>query len=300
MAILVDPNFDAQTLRHKLYTGDLVVLTRLGAVRRLVDHVRQELESLFAPHPPETAHRTVDREAMAAVLGTWKPGFIHSAVASDLVRDAIREAGFAEDATHYDVPRPRTSFPVGHLTNGIAYAFPWHRDTWYAAPAQQVNWWLPVYPLRADNAMGFDPAQFFRAVPNTSDTFDYYRNNQDRRRTAQHVEAEGQARPAAIGHEPQDETVVLPEPGAVLLFSGAHLHRSIPNTSGRARFSVDFRTVDAADVASGTGAPILDVQCAGTAIRDFVRVSDGGSFAEEDVRRWYGAPPEGAMLVYAR
>ena len=33
-----------------------------------------------------------------------------------------------------------------------------------------------------------------------------------------------------------------------MLFSGAQLHASIPNTSGDARFSVDFRTVDVADL----------------------------------------------------
>ena len=33
-------------------------------------------------------------------------------------------------------------------------------------------------------------------------------------------------------------------PGAVMHFSVAQLHSSIPNTSGRACFSVDFRTVD--------------------------------------------------------
>ena len=54
---------------------------------------------------------------------------------------------------------------------------------------------------------------------------------------------EVQARPGAVDHKPDQELVILPAPGEVLLFSGAQLHASIPNTSGRARFSVDFRTV---------------------------------------------------------
>ena len=33
--------------------------------------------------------------------------------------------------------------------------------------------------------------------------------------------------------------IILPAPGEVLLFSGAQLHASIPNTSGRAPFSAD-------------------------------------------------------------
>jgi hypothetical protein len=47
-----------------------------------------------------------------------------------------------------------------HLTTGVAFAFPWHRDTWYSAlRARQINWWLPIFPVRDDNAMSFDPGQ---------------------------------------------------------------------------------------------------------------------------------------------
>jgi hypothetical protein len=107
-----------------------------------------------------------------------------------------------------------------------------------------------------------------------------------------------QARPGAIDHHPAQELVVLPAPGQVLLFSGAQLHKSIPNTSGRARYSVDFRTVYAPDLTAGRGAPLVDVYCTGTSIRDFVNVADGSRFDEETVVKLFGAPPADAMLVY--
>jgi ectoine hydroxylase-related dioxygenase (phytanoyl-CoA dioxygenase family) len=233
------------------------------------------------------------------VLSVWKPAFMHSDQATRLVRAVIVEAGFAAETTHYDVPKPRTSYPVGHLTTGIAFAFPWHRDTWYGAPYQQINWWLPVFPIREDNAMSFDLPSFGKAVANSSATFDYYRNNVARLQTGSQVDKERQCRPAAIDHEPAGECVVLPAPGSILLFSGAQLHRSIPNTSGRARYSVDFRTVDVTDVDGAIGAPSIDVQCSGTAIRDFRRVEDDALFDEEEVVRWFGPPPEDAMLVFS-
>ena len=83
-----------------------------------------------------------------------------------------------------------------------------------------------------------------------------------------------------------------------MLFSGAQLHASIPNTSGTARFSVDFRTVDVADLLAGCGAPLVDADCTGTAIRDFCRVSDDAPFDEESVIRLFGAPPAGSTLVF--
>ncbi len=298
MSVFVDLDVPPEELRQTLYDGNLIVLTRLTSVGEFVQHAREQLTELFKPYDPEHAHEHFDPPTMAKMLGAWKPAFIHSDRSKKLVCEIIQEAGFAGEYTHYDVPKPRTSFPVGHLTTGVAFAFPWHRDVWYSAPPQQINWWLPVFAARPDNSMSFDLQNFDRAVPNTSGGFDYYQNNAQRLTTASQVGKEVQARPGAIDHEPLHDLVVLPGPGSVLLFSGAQLHRSIPNTSGRARYSVDFRTVDARDLLAGRGAPLADVHCTGTSIRDFRNIADGSGFAEETVTKLFGSPPADAMLVF--
>ena len=298
MNIVVDPDASPNDLRQQLYAGNLVILTRLRALTDFVEYTREELTELFRPHDPEHVHEHIDPPGMAKILSAWKPRFIHSERSRKLVRAIIVEAGFPAEGTHYDLPKPRTSFPAGHLTTGVAFAFPWHRDVWYSAPAQQINWWLPVFPVHDDNAMSFDLASFDRAVPNSSDTFDYYRNNAARLSTATQVTREVQARPGALNHNPDQDLIILPAPGELLLFSGAHLHASIPNTSGRARFSVDFRTVDVGDLVAGRGAPLVDAHCTGTAIRDFINVADESSFHERTVIELFGAPPADAMLVF--
>ena len=83
-----------------------------------------------------------------------------------------------------------------------------------------------------------------------------------------------------------------------MLFSGSQLHASIPNTSGAARFSIDFRTVDVADL----NQPVVVLRSwtspARTSIRDFRRVSDNAAFEEDLVTRLFGAPPPGSTLVF--
>ena len=297
-AILTDPVIPAEDLRLRLYRGDLIILTKLGALDKFVEYMRAELTELFAPHDPEHVHEHIEPAEMAKILGVWKPRWIHAERSRELVRAIIAEAGFDPEYTHYDVPKPRTSFPSGHLTTGIAFAFPWHRDVWYSAPAQQINWWLPVFPVRETNAMSFDLANFARTVPNTSGDFDYYENNARRLTTAKSVGKESQARPGAIDHAPSMDVIPLPAPGQVLLFSGAQLHTSIPNSSGLARYSVDFRTVNTSDLRAGIGASLVDAYCTGTAIRDFVSIKDESTFDEETVRSIYGEPPADAMLVF--
>jgi hypothetical protein len=298
MTVFVDPAFSADALRQSLYNGHLVVMTHLRAVSDFVEYTREQLTKLFKPYDPEYAHEHFEPAEMATILGTWKPQFIHSDRSKELVRDIITEAGLPAEYTHYDLPKPRTSFPVGHLTTGVAFAFSWHRDVWYSAPAQQLNWWLPIFPVRDDNSMSFDLQNFDRAVPNTSDTFDYYQNNAMRLTTSTQVTHERQSRPCAVDHKPLHDLAVLPAPGAILLFSGAQLHTSIPNISGRARYSIDFRTVDARDLLADKGAPLADVHCTGTAIRDFRNVADDSAFDENTVTKLFGSPPTDAMLVF--
>ena len=62
--------------------------------------------------------------------------------------------------------------------------------------------------------------------------------------------------------------------GGIILFSAAQMHSSVPNTSGKTRFSIDFRVVNLDDVAGKKGAPRVDEECTGTTMRDYLRATD--------------------------
>jgi len=74
---------------------------------------------------------------------------------------------------------------------------------------------------------------------------------------------------------------VIGPPGGLLLFSGAQMHSSVPNTSGRTRLSIDFRTVNIDDVVARRGAPNVDSECTGTCMRDYLRGTDLSHVPEE-------------------
>ncbi len=77
------------------------------------------------------------------------------------------------------------------------------------------------------------------------------------------------------------------------------MHSTVPNTSGRTRFSIDFRTVNLSDLKAGRGAPNVDTFAQGTSLRDFRRGSDGAALPEDVVASYdSGDKPEGAVLVF--
>jgi hypothetical protein len=76
------------------------------------------------------------------------------------------------------------------------------------------------------------------------------------------------------------------------------MHSTVPNTSGRTRFSIDFRTVHSDDIETQTCAPNIDSACAGTSLRDFMRGTDLSRFPEDVVRIYDSNVSSADVLVY--
>jgi hypothetical protein len=301
----IDPTFTDDERRRRIYLGDIIVYTKVPEISEFARFTRHLITSAMAPDEPTTVHSSRSQEELADLLITLKPEFIHHPESIANVRRITTALGVSPDLTYADVPKLRTAFPSGGLSTGIAYAFQAHRDTWYAAPPQQVNWWMPVWPSRADNVMEFYPRWFDQIRDNSSDQFNYYVANEWRGRIKDFSGGKDtRVHPAPL--VPIDVTeprlCLVPPVGGVMLFSGNHLHATIPNTSAATRYSVDFRTVQLVDVRNGTGAPRIDTRCAGTALRDFRRLTDLADLDEVDVAPYdtEGADNNGVIVFVRR
>ncbi|WP_405223848.1 phytanoyl-CoA dioxygenase family protein [Lentisalinibacter sediminis] len=282
MNIWVNRNHSDAERRPRVYAGDIFVLPSSDASLELCQLAREMLKQAFAPHDPETAQFHFAVEEYAAILAELKPAFIHHPECKRLLPQILATAGCDPRETYFDVPRLRTSTSDGYLTSGIAYAFHPHRDTWYSAPQCQINWWIPVYDVLPENGMEFFPRYFSEPVKNGSCDYNYYVWNRDNRaQAAQHVKKDTRRQPRP--EETLDITHPLrlvPMVGEIIVFSGAQLHASVENSSGVARFSIDFRTVNRRDLKQDRGTPNIDSECTGTTLRDFLNCSDLGRLDE--------------------
>lgn len=287
--------------RTALYDGQLFVYGTREPVRRLVQFAQTMIEEAFAPLNPQTAQHELSVQRFAEILGDLKPRFIHAPQSKQLLREVLADFGCDLARTYFDVPRLRSSTSDGFLTSGIAYAWHPHRDTWYSAPACQVNWWLPVYEIASDNAMAFHPPYWNHAVGNNSSSYNYYVWNKVYRgpEVARMIKEDNRPLPRAtepVSLEPQLR-LICPLSG-MLVFSGAQLHSSVPNTSGRTRFSIDFRTVHLDDVLHKRGAPRSDEACTGTTMRDYLRASDLQRLPDEAIALYDDGTAGSGAAVY--
>lgn len=258
-------------LRSAIYGGAIFVLPATVASHTLAALVRERLRELFPEcDDPRQAQFNIENGDYFGRIGTLRKELTESSRYVALQREILTEIGFAPDEHLADALRLRALWHGGHEIAAAAKAYAAHRDTWFANPQAQVNWWMPVYDVRAEQTFAIYEDYFRRPIANDSAEFDYewFR-----------AEAGWQ------NHSKRGAKVTYPEPkepirskqtksfdlaaGALLLFSASHLHQTIPHSSGETRFSIDFRTVHKADYANGRGAPNVDNESRGSALVDY-------------------------------
>jgi hypothetical protein len=187
---------------------------------------------------------------------------------------ALEHVGVDAARTYWDSIHMRVVPPADPNDQRQTGTIGIHRDTWSSNVLQQLNWWATVRPLSADRTIAFFPAYWSRPIDNTSADWDLDVVRERRRMGERDEDIPIVPEPT----EPVDrssELRLVIEPGDLLCFSGAHLHASVPNTSGKARYSVELRTVNIDDFTSNRGAPGLDGRAPKVPLEWFRSITDG-------------------------
>lgn len=285
-AIYHDSPLPDNQRRAALYNGQLFVYSPTAATLAFIELARQLIEEAFAGLDPVTAQYQMPVEEYVAVLSKLKPAFIHHPRSKECIQAILAERGCDPKLTYFDVPRMRSSTSDGYLTSGIAYAFHPHRDTWYSAPMCQINWWLPIYEVEPGNVMAFHPRYFSQAVRNGSREYNYQQwVATSRQEAARHIKKDTRKQPQPEEPLELDPQIrIVTPPGGMIAFSAAQMHSSVPNHTGKTRFSIDFRTVHLEDVRNGKGARNVDAECTGTTLGDYLQLASLEHLPEEVVR----------------
>ena len=300
--VYLDSNASESVRRSRIFEGQIFLFSPRASIRALGEHARSMIEEAFPGKDPRYVQFDMPVENYVAVVAPLKPRFIHNDETKRLIRELLADLGCDLETTYQDVPRLRMVTSDAYLTAGVGYAHHLHRDAWYSAPLAQLNWWLPVYDIETECSMAFHPRYWSEGVPNGSADFNYYEwNATGRKDAANQIKADTRKQPKPpedLDPDPQVRFVV--PPGGLVLFSGAQMHSTVPNTSGFTRYSIDFRTVNLDDLESGAGAPNVDSHCTGTSLRDFKRSSDLADLPEDLVARYdIGAKPVEGVLVFS-
>lgn len=298
--IYFDSDMREKERRQYLYEGQLFVYSRRPSVLALCEFTRELIQEAFGSINPREAQHYLPAEQYVSILARLKPKFVHHPTSKQLLQNVLQDLGCDMEKTYFDVPRLKSVTHGGEQRSGLTLAIHPHRDTWYSAPFCQLNWWLPVYPIGMNSALAFHPRYWNEPVRNGSSKFNHYQwNKYARKAAADDFEEYTQNQPHPEESIEQDPQVrVICPVGGVILFSGAQLHSAVPNTSGKTRFSIDFRTVHLDDVVAKSGAPNVDSAATGTTLRDFMRGTDLARIPDDIITLYDDQPFQDGELIF--
>lgn len=254
-------------LRRALYEGSLVLFDATMASLALAGAVEAHVEAAFSRQYRRTPQQLDNGEYLQR-LTVLRRAIAADVVIASLLDAVIKEVGFSLDENAIDIPRLRANLAGGHRRPGATPVYYAHRDTWYANPAAQINWWMAIHDVCRADSFSFDEAAFVDHVHNDSERFDYdsWKEHVGWQNPAPPREA---VYPKSARFGLKGTTPVECAKGQLLLFSASQLHRTTENESALTRFSIDFRTVHLADYLQGQGAPDRDNASKGCTLDDY-------------------------------
>lgn len=269
MKLLTPPPTNSE-VREAIYAGKLIRIPASAVSLRLVAAVKAAISAEFKS---ETPHQKLQFEIdggdfYTRISGLRKRLFADKALHA-ILAELLVEQGFALAEHALDPCQLRALTHLGHENPLAAPAYTAHRDTWYANPESQINWWMPLYDVTEAETFAFYPAYFDKPVANRSEDFDYDGGDVSWRTTG--------GKPVFPRAEEGSFDATGAQPfalsaGDIILFAASHLHQTVKNATGHTRFSVDFRTVHLGDHAAGKGAPNVDNRSRGCAVKDYLRL----------------------------
>jgi len=273
--------------RRLLFSGEYLVQSASPATKALAVHAQSMIRAAFAPMDPENAQEGVSVADFIERVAPLKSAFTNHQRTKELIRDVLTEYGCDLKRTYFDVPRMRVVPHSGFLSAGVSYAYKAHRDTWYASPHAQVNYWMPIFAVTPERSMSMFPEYWDQPVANSSQDFDYdewcrvvFFNEIVK------TEIDTRKHPLPLAPvETRSDTRICGTPGDMFMFSAAHLHSTAPNTSGKTRFSMDFRTLNLDDIEAGHAAPNVDCRATGSTLGDFLRADDFSKISADLIER---------------
>lgn len=256
-------------LRQAVYAGAIFKQPPAKTSLALVAALRERLAGIF-DGAAETAHERIPQAEFLAAMKTLRSAIEKEDFYRQRVLELMDECGFSARENAFDVLRIRSVLPNGHLNKDLERSYSLHRDTWYANPQSQVNWWVSIYDAPEERAFSFYPDYFSKKIENTSARFDFdaWMNKvgwQSARGNADFDYPRALETPAGEGR-----VSFSCKAGEILLFSAVQLHQTNPHASTLTRFSFDFRTVNMADHREGRGAPNADNGSRADALRDYI------------------------------
>ena len=238
------------------FSGAILIFKSVVGMHRYCARADELIKEHFESDTPTKVQFQYSPEDYTERATKLRKAALKDSILKESFLEALEEIGLTTNKLFWDRLILRLSpHSDTHLSERVRF-LPAHRDTWGSNIYASINLWAPIYPVTPERTICFYPAYWDKAIANNTADWDFEVIKADRKA----------GRPVSIGLTPHpteelalaDALPIVLEPGDLMAFSGAHLHASVPNDSGEARFSIDTRIVSIDDYQQGRAAINID------------------------------------------
>lgn len=237
-----------------VFDGDIVVFSGFPAVDALIDHGRRLCCDAYDSDNPDRLEGLSDKEGFLTAADQLDAAFNKAPETISLFNTFFRATGLSPEDLYYDRWRLRTNPSHKTFLSDKTRHVPPHRDNWGSHIHCQLNWWGPLFEIEPQQALLFYPDYWNAPIANDSEVWSLDALKEHRSRGKDYPTLPTVTAPLPVG----SAQPLMLKPGEIACFSGAHLHGSATNRSGRCRFNIETRTVCPGDIARERLAPNVD------------------------------------------
>lgn len=270
---------DNSQLRQSIYNGDIYKLSPTKESLEIVDRAIQLIKEEFKTEDIRTKYLSMDKDEFFYAIGRLRKKLFKENHLNNLLVSLLNNLNFNQEDYMIEQLRLRAICHDGHLNPKAAPVYFPHRDTWYSHPQSLIVFWFPLDDLNANETFEFYPEFFNKPVHNDSEYFNYNewtRNGEEKKIGWQNINTGIDSLYPTLKDnlKPHEKINFSCKKGEILIFSGSQYHKTIPQSLGTTRYSLDFRLVNLEDYKNNLGAPNVDNKSQGSALVDYISLAE--------------------------
>ncbi len=270
--ILKNSNYQISDIYENcIVNGDIHILRNTNSLSQIINYSKTIIKKHFNGYENvQNAQEKINLKDYVEIIMKIKNDFTNSIKTDEIIISMLKKLNLQNGDIYFDKPKIRIVTYDKYLESGAGYVFRPHRDTWYAGPKSQLNFWFPIYDVDLNSTFAIYPNYWDKPIFNSSENFDYEMWKKKFRFTAdKHIKTDTRNHPLPLEDvDKSNELRVDCNSGDLIVFSGSHLHGTIPNNSNKTRFSIDFRILSR-DLYKRNIGQNVDSKSTGSTIADF-------------------------------
>ena len=157
-----------------IVNGDIHILRNTNSLNQIINYSKKIIKKHFNGYENvQKAQEEIDLKDYVKIIMKIKNDFTNSIETDKIIVSLLKKLNLQNEDIYFDKPKIRIVTYNKYLESGAGYVFKPHRDSWYAGPKSQLNFWFPIYDIDLNSTFAIYPNYWDKPILNSSNNFDY-------------------------------------------------------------------------------------------------------------------------------